>query len=114
MLLFADSPFKPQQFKVKGSTETTLSFKWERPKIGLGITQYIFDILCEDEPVKTKKLRKNDHEFTAKNLVEGKAYDFKLAAEYNGVLGPYVKCKCDLKLFVLVLILHLVFIYNDL
>lgn len=92
---------KAPELTVTDATKTSMKFKWGKPeakRATMCVSHYIFDILGENGSHFTHELPRHQNEFTVNNLVEGRWYEFRLAAEYSGGCSSFVKCKQTLLL----------------
>ena len=93
--LFSDKPSAPENLRVTGFTENTVSLKWEEPKDDGGclISQYVVEHREGLKRAWTRDGTCTEEEYTAIALTEGGKYIFHVAAENEVGVGEFVELK---------------------
>ena len=90
---YLDKPGAPENLKVTGSTENSVSLKWDQPSDDGGclITGYLVEHREGLKRAWTRDGTCTEEEYTAIALTEGEKYVFRVAAENEVGIGEFAE-----------------------
>jgi titin len=89
----SDKPSAPENLRISGFTENSVSLKWEQPSDDGGclVTGYLVEHREGMKRAWTRDGTCTEEEYTAIALTEGEKYVFRVAAENEVGVGDFVE-----------------------